>query len=151
MDKLEFRIKKEKIHGNRIDVVHIFINGNNLIDTLKDYELPFAKKEGRPKLAGSYGAMTPGDFIYWFTKADWPSSTERPIFSCRDCGEVGCWPMLISESKSDKTVKWFNFSQTHRDPESEGLFWDYSDFPSFEFTRENYDNEFKKVEKLISK
>lgn len=47
MNTLKFEIRED----NRVD---IFINDENLIDILKKYELPFAKKEGYEEIAGWY-------------------------------------------------------------------------------------------------
>lgn len=42
MDKLEFKIDKKVISGREISAVSIFINGKNLIELIKNHELPFA-------------------------------------------------------------------------------------------------------------
>lgn len=150
MDKLEFKVESKEIDDRKTPSVNIFINDKNLIDLLKAYELPFAEKEGHPNIAGGYAGMTPQDFLYWVVKTDWPSENERAIFECAGCGEVGCWPMIISVSRDDNKVKWFNFNQPHRRAESKASFWDYSNFPSFEFSLENYTAEFDKLATLSS-
>lgn len=148
MDKLEFKITDKVVEDRAIPSVDIFINDKNLIGLLKEYELPFATKEGHPDIAGGYAGMTPEDFIYWFTVADWPGGNEHAIFTCSGCGEVGCWPMVITESKDNGIVKWSGFHQQHRGPESKASHWDYSNFPSFEFSKENYNTELAKLRKL---
>jgi uncharacterized protein (DUF3820 family) len=150
MDKLEFKITKKEISGRETLSVNVFVNDKNLIDLLKEYELPFAKKEGHPDIAGTYSGMTPKDFLYWFIKADWPGENNHAIFECSSCGEVGCWPMIVSVSKEGNKVKWFNFNQPYRGPKLGESSWDYSDFPTFEFSVENYNAEFDKLTKFIS-
>jgi hypothetical protein len=145
MDTLEFKINEKEIDGRKIPSTNIFINGKNLIQMLREYELPFATKEGSPNIAGGYAGMHPEDFLYWYLSADWPGDGVHSILTCAGCGEVGCWPMMISATEDDDKVKWSDFHQPHRGPESKATSWDYSDFPSFEFSKENHESEIHKL------
>ena len=49
MDKVDFVVSEGE--------VSIFINGSNLIDMLRDFEMPFAKAEGSPSIAGGYSGL----------------------------------------------------------------------------------------------
>ena len=37
-----------------VDRVDVFVNGRNLVDVLREVEVPFAVREGKLHLAGSY-------------------------------------------------------------------------------------------------
>ena len=54
MNKLDFEIRKDVINDYTTFSTQIMIDGKNLIDSLKDYELPLAKKEGSKNIAGAY-------------------------------------------------------------------------------------------------
>jgi hypothetical protein len=45
-------------------VVDVLVNGRNLVASLRQVELPYAAREGKPDLAGSYVGLPPeGDFL----------------------------------------------------------------------------------------
>ena len=46
-----------------MDAADIFVNGRNLEVIVKEIELPFAAREGRPHLAGSYAGLPPGEML----------------------------------------------------------------------------------------
>lgn len=148
MDKLEFKIEQKESDDRKIPAVNIFINGKNLIEMLKEYELPFATKEGSPDIAGGYAGMYPKDFLYWYLTAAWLGDGVHSILTCAGCGEVGCWPMMVTVTEDNDKVKWSNFHQPHRGPESKASFWDFSNFPSFEFSKENYQTELNKLKQI---
>lgn len=147
MDVLEFKIDQEVRYGNEIPVVSVFINGENLVEQIKKYELPFAIKEGHLAIAGSYSAMYVKDFLHWHY-SDWPGNNQHVILTCADCGEVGCWPLLVSVTETENSVMWNNFGQPHRGKNSTASFWDYSTFPTYNFSKENYQSEMNKLEKI---
>lgn len=151
MDKLEFKIEEKESHGRKIPAANIFINGKDLIEMIKEYELPFAIKEGHPDIAGGYAGMYPKDFLFWYLDATWPEDGRRSILTCSGCGEVGCWPMMVSVTEDNNTIKWSDFHQPHRGPESKASFWDFSNFPTFEFSKENYQDEINKLKKFEMK
>lgn len=145
MDILEFKIEEKESDGEKIPAVNIFINDKSLIEMLKEYELPFATKEGHPDIAGGYAGMTPDDFLYWYLSADWPGDGIHSILTCSGCGEVGCWPMMVSVTDKGDSIIWEKFHQPHRGPESKASFWDFSNFPTFEFRKDNYESEINKL------
>jgi len=50
------------------------------------------------------------------------------------CGEVGCWPLIVSVYQKDDTIRWDGFAQPHRRGR------DYSEFGPFTFSRAQYEN-----------
>ncbi|MBI2032454.1 MAG: hypothetical protein HYV38_00795 [Candidatus Levybacteria bacterium] len=147
MDKLEFKIDKKVISGREISAVSIFINGKNLIELIKNHELPFATKEGHPEIAGGYSGMYTEDFLHWYF-SDWPGDDQHVILECAGCGEVGCWPLLVSVTENKNSIIWSNFEQPHRGKDSKASFWDYSAFPTYTFSKKNYQSEIRRLEKL---
>lgn len=134
MNILKFEIRED----NRVD---IFIDQRNLIEILKEYEKPFAKKEGYEEMAGWYDWLFQ-DILYENLELQrW----EKPILLWCQCGEEGCWPIETTIKKIDDTVIWTEFEQPFRKKDSHN-FWDYSNFGSFTFDKENYQSELKKLE-----
>ena len=69
MNKLDFEIRKDVINDYTTFSTQIMIDGKNLIDSLKDYELPLAKKEGgklieATPLNAATGAYPLSRFLY---------------------------------------------------------------------------------------
>lgn len=123
------------------DRVNVFINDENLIEILREYELPFSDKEIRKgELAGSYW------WIYKDTLLENLQSKKDKVYilGCK-CGEEMCWPMRVTITEEDNKIIWSNFEQPYRDKNSK-IFWDYTNFGSFTFDKENYQSELKKLE-----
>jgi len=86
-----------------VDAVNIFVNDRNLVDILREVELPFRAQEGRPHLAGKYVGLPPEDIFLPsprllgepVTYYDYDSSQGKiAVFGC-GCGDVGCWPFRV--------------------------------------------------------
>jgi len=139
MDKLEFKIQNKENNNYQFNSVTILINGQDLIDLLKAYELPFAKKEGSENIAGGYDGLTPKILIKHLINPDEFDTDENgkvSILEC-ECGCDGCWPMKIKVIElEDKTI-WTGFEQPHRNIDSH-KFWDYSNFGQFSFDKKQY-------------
>jgi hypothetical protein len=65
-------------------------------------------------------------------ETDDPTCGKTCILDC-DCGNFGCWPLLVRISRIGSTVTWTEFSQFYRD-------WIYNLGP-FQFDREQYEYE----------
>jgi hypothetical protein len=146
MDKLEFTIENKSNDDNSYRIANILINGSNLIDMLKVYEIPFAKNEGSESIAGGYEGLLPEILHQHLTnpnKSDDDESDKISILECV-CGVDGCWPMLLKITYSDTTIVWHEFEQLHRSNESH-KFWDYSNFGPFTFDLGNYNDQLTKL------
>lgn len=65
MDQLKLKIRQLDWEDRYADeVVHIYINDQNLLDLIREYELPFAEKEGHPDIAGGYGGLPVEDIFF---------------------------------------------------------------------------------------
>jgi hypothetical protein len=149
MDRLEFDIYHyvDKDYSNDLlTCVRILINGFDLKDLLKSYELPFATLEGAPDIAGGYVDLFPGDLYKKLTvPSTFYSIDGKPAILICSCREEGCWPFIVEIEKQENKVIWKNFHQPHRNSKSHNH-WEYDKFGPFEYTKENYEQELKKLE-----
>jgi hypothetical protein len=124
-----------------VDAVDIFVNGRNLVQILREVELPFATREGKPDLAGSYVGLRPAEVFLpssrllsgepmAFGDHDDPED-KTAVLGC-SCGEVGCWPFLVRIKLREDVVVWDGFEQPHRPA------WRYDDLRPFVFDRRQY-------------
>lgn len=106
--------------------VRILIDGRDLLDLVRKIELPQAAAGGRPELAGTYQVLHP---------SRWEQVTDEDdclaIFGC-DCGEVGCWPLLVRITRGAHEVRWSDFHQPYRE-------WSYAALGPFRFVADDYD------------
>src|SRR5262245_39712624 len=70
------------------EVVRVLIDGYDLIDRVRELEIPFALAEDNPHLAGAYSGMAHED---WKTRSLPDKDGRRPVLAC-ECGDVNCWP-----------------------------------------------------------
>lgn len=139
MDKLEFKIQNKINDSYEIQAVTILVNGQNLIDLLKVYELPFAKKEGSEDIAGGYDGLTPEKLLNHLTdpdEIDIDENNKVSILECK-CRCDGCWPMQIKVVELADKIIWTDFEQPHRTIDHH-CFWDYTKFGEFSFDTQNY-------------
>ncbi len=113
MDTIEFRVGRST-HAKR--AVTILINGRNLIPTVRKHELPFAEAEGHPNIAGSYGPRSVEEFKIDHAEvvAGTHYKPKLSLYACRDCGEVGCWPLDVKITQEGDQTIWQDFEQPHR-------------------------------------
>jgi hypothetical protein len=146
MNKLEFKISDKKENGTTYQVTQIFIDGQDLIGLLKTYELPFAKKEGSPSIAGGYQGLSPETLFKNLTSHPENHNSEEnksDILDC-ECGVWGCWSLMTLIEKGEDSITWSDFEQLHRQKDSHN-YWDYSKFGPFEFAKTDYENELEKL------
>ncbi len=64
MDVIRFEIgEREDPAGGLVEAVEVFVNDRNLVDILREIELPFAARDGKPDFAGRYVGLPP-DEVY---------------------------------------------------------------------------------------
>ena len=114
MDIIEFRIDST----TEYPTIKIIINQRDLISMVKDYEMPFARAEDHPDIAGGYMGLSPdlalSPSTHFFGEPDqgYFSFYERTtILVCGGCGEDGCWPLVVKIKSSETTVIWHEFLQ----------------------------------------
>lgn len=131
MDRIEF----ECLRPSR--EIRIRVNGQPLESIAREVELPHARKEGSPDIAGSYAGLSLeqiGSQIAHFLgrpRASWFEDGDTVLMGC-DCGEWGCWPLSAKVAVSDSDVIWSRFRTGHRD-------WDLSAIGPFRFGPQEYE------------
>ncbi len=139
MDFIEIKVKNNQNDNYQSRSVTILINGRDIVELLKHYELPFAKKEGSESIAGAYDGLSPEALFSHLTKPDEYDIDEDgkvSILEC-ECGCEGCWPMKVKVVDLGDKVVWTDFEQPHRTRDGY-TFWDYTDFGQFVFDKNNY-------------
>lgn len=140
VDTVRFEIgKRDDPAKGIVDAVNVFVNGRNLVDVLREVELPFATREGKPDLAGSYVGLPPEEVILPSprllgeptTYYDHDSTEGKiAVLGCI-CGDPGCWPFRVRIALRDDVVIWSGFEQPHRS-------WRYEEMRPFLFDRAQY-------------
>jgi hypothetical protein len=123
-----------------VDRVEVFVNGRNMVDILREVELPFAAREGKPNLAGDYIGLPPEDVFLPSPRLLGEPATHYDrdgvegkvaVLGCV-CGDVGCWPFRVRITLRDDVVIWDGFEQPHRRA------WRYDELRPFVFDRTQY-------------
>ena len=138
MDILSLYLKK---HQDWSSLVEIDINGISLLDMIQKIELPFASKDEQPELAGHYEYL-PRDAVvppsmHLFGEPEeiyWVDDEKVAVLFC-ECGDPGCWPLIVRIKVEDNQVIWSDFEQPHR-PD-----WDYTELGPFTFNRAQYEEQ----------
>lgn len=141
MDRIKFEINDKKVDDYELKSVKILINNIDLIEILRKYEMPFAKKEGHESIAGGYDGLAPEDLYKYLTNPD--KYDKVSVLEC-ECGCEGCWPMKVKVLNSKDKIIWTDFEQPHRNFKSHN-FWDYSKFDKFVFEIDNYNEQLNKL------
>jgi hypothetical protein len=124
-------------------VADILINGQNLIDMLRQCELPFAEAEGHPSIAGGYMGLPSKLALLPSTHLIGATGKRTHLLVCRDCGEDMCWPFLADIIVTPTEVIWQNFSQPYRTGTKGRPLWSYEKFRPFRFDRQQYEEALK--------
>jgi hypothetical protein len=114
--------------GHGYPVVHVFIDGRDLLELVRRVELPQAAADAQPELAVSYQGLSPEEW------KDLPEQygDGRAAVLCCECGEAACWPLRVRITWRKDTVVWSDFEQPHRG-------WTYEKLGPFVFRREEYE------------
>jgi hypothetical protein len=140
MNEIRFEVK----HSEYSKLIIPIIDGHSLISLLKTIELPFAKKEGHPEIAGAYGGIyfseSTSPTEYFLGQIETEENKGKTLLLLCDCSFEGCWDFLAKIIVHRSTVKWNDFEQIHREN------WDYSGLGVFTFNRKQYENSLKNLE-----
>jgi hypothetical protein len=143
MDTIAFKVRpSEHWFGDEIEVE---INGESLVAKLRAFEMPLARAEGSPRIAGGYSGLPASSHLlpsrHFFGEQAHPETREErvEVLLCGDCGEMGCWPMLARIAVAEDRVIWSDFQQPHRTGRGKSAVWDYTRFGPFVFERAQYE------------
>lgn len=120
-----------------VDVVEIFVNGQNLLELVKQCELPYATANHEAYLAGRYAGLPISDFIFNMNEVFNQEEERIYIYDCI-CGCIGCWPLEIKMIITDTAIIWTDFENEHR----EDWYWNKL---GFIFGKEQFMTEFNKL------
>ena len=138
--KFEREIVKWGNEEKEMICAKIIINDTPLIETVRAYELPFAKKYNHENIAGGY-IYNYAEYLHKLLTGEQTSQeyeNEIPILICQ-CGCEGCWDFLVTIKESETSVTWTSFHNPRRSsPNSPGGFWDYGNLSSFYFDKTQY-------------
>jgi hypothetical protein len=128
--------------GELHDLVNIYIDGRALTAIMREFESEMAEREGHPDLAGGYAPFVNSQaaenhYLGRHSEKWGESKTKTALLEC-ECGCSGCWPLLCKIEIGQVEVKWKEFEQPHRGPNSAASFWDYSSFNGFTFSKDQY-------------
>ena len=110
--------------------VRIRIDGWDLIERLREIELPTAIAQNRESIAGDYQGLPPEAWQELPTVGD--PTGPRAVLGCT-CGEAGCWPMLVRITHEPDVVVWSDFDG------SIGPVEVYASLGPYTFPRHEYD------------
>jgi hypothetical protein len=151
MDTIAFQVRpSEHWFGDEIEIE---INSESLVAKLKAFEMPFAQAEGSPRIAGGYSGLPASSYLlpsrHFYGEQAHPETREGRVelLLCRDCGEIGCWPILARIEVAEDQVTWSDFQQPHRTGPGKSAVWDYSHFGPFVFERVQYDEALQEASK----
>lgn len=115
--------------------IKLMVNQVGLIQLVGAFEKKFDAS-----LAGSYDWLTASELTPQNLLGEKSNiSDDGPriaVLGC-ECGEMGCWPLLVTIEARNNVVLWKEFENGHRD-------WDYKGFGPFQFLRSEYDLELKR-------
>jgi len=141
MDEVRFELAPAGgNYADELTQIRIEVNGTDLVELVRQAELPSAQADDEEELAGTYVGLVPGyiriDLASQFlgnpgTVLSPGPQEKTALLSCH-CGEVGCSPLLARVTVDDVTVSWDEFEQPTR-PD-----WDYDGF-GFSFERSRYE------------
>jgi hypothetical protein len=105
--------------GTRIwQYVHLFVNGEDLLELVRKAEEPYARVDER--LAGSYFGLPPGWVLppsrhfLGQPRNDDDDLDGKTFLLCCTCGVPECSPLTARVTMTDNTVTWSEFGNPNR-------------------------------------
>lgn len=143
MNEVIFEVEEHKAEsGHAYSTLNIFVDNQPLAEIMKAFEVPMAKKEGNPSIAGGYDAIevpsSPEKYYLGECEAYWGEENNKTALLDCECGCPGCWPLLCKIVIIGDKVVWSDFEQPHRGQDSATSHWDYSAFEGFTFEKSQY-------------
>lgn len=146
-DVLDFQEKIIDEYDRQYHLGVTIINGVPLLDIAAKYERQAAESVGKEYNAeAGYTYQVSVDlYCQLLEKSSYASDSEPALLICT-CLEEGCWPLLVTITETDTSIKWSNLHNHHR-LEGSACVWNYSCFPTFEFEKPAY---YAALDKLLS-
>ena len=113
MRLIHFKIEASQEEEHK--ALNIYIDNENIIEHIKRYE-----KQFEPQIAGGYEGLNI-NFLQNIDEHLLGELNENDLFNydgktqilgC-NCGEPGCWPLLVKIMVNDEIIVWSEFTQPH--------------------------------------
>lgn len=126
--------------GTRIwQFVHLFVNGEDLLELVRRAEEPYARVDERERMAGSYFGLPPGwvlppsrHFLGEPRNDDDALDGKTFLLGCT-CGVPECSPLTARVTMTDNTVTWSEFGNPNHPS------WTLDQLGPFIFDRSQYE------------
>ena len=143
MDSIKFYLNDYDMNGEGLTEVVVKINGEPLLELIRQREQSFAAKDGQASIAGDYAYLSLIDFKKLFLDALLPNgqltaSGERSVvlLGC-PCGIWSCWYLALKIKFEENAVKFSDFTNPRRKDWQYGL--------EFKFDRVSFVSEISKI------
>ena len=119
-------------------LVAMTIDGVSLLQRVRVAELPFARAEGVPALAGNYGwPALSAKFIRLLVGEPLSGRVAQGTLLNCDCGLAPCWPLTVQVEVRSRTVSWLHLQQSKRIGNAHAA-WSYRVLQPLRFERAAY-------------
>jgi len=146
-DVLDFQEKIITEYSNQCHLGVTLINGVPLLDIVERYERQAAENTGNKYNGAGYTYQFSIELYCQLQEKSSCASNDEPVLMICNCLEEGCWPLLVTISETDVSIKWSNFHNSHMSGKEERP-WDYSCFPTYEFEKKAYYNALEKLRSI---
>lgn len=141
MDSIKFYLNDYEIEGESFTEVVVTINGEPLLELIKQREQSFAAKDGQSCIAGDYAYLSLIDFEELFLRtaleADLAQDERDVVLLGCPCGIWDCWYLALKIKFETETVKLYDFTNPRRKDWQYGL--------EFKFDRVSFMSEISKI------
>jgi len=141
MDSIKFYLNDYEIEGESFIEVVVAINGEPLLELIRQREQSFAAKDGQASIAGSYAYLSLIDFEELFLRAaleaDLAQDERDVVLLGCPCGIWSCWYLALKIKFEAETVRFSDFANPRRKDWWYGL--------EFKFDRVSFVGEISKI------
>ena len=141
MDSIKFYLNDYEIEGESFTEVVVAINGEPLLELIRQRERSFAVKNGQGYIAGDYAYLSLIDFEELFLRAaleaDLAQDERNAVLLGCPCGIWDCWYLALKIKFETETVKLYEFKKQRRKDWRYGL--------EFKFDRVSFVSEISKI------
>ena len=141
MDSIKFYLNDYEIEGESFTEVVVAINGEPLLELIRQREQSFAAKNGQGCIAGDYAYLNLIDFEELFLRAaleaDLAQDERNAVLLGCPCGIWDCWYLALKIKFEENAVKFTDFKNLRRKDWQYGL--------EFKFDRVSFVGEISKI------
>ena len=141
MDSIKFYPNDYEMNGESLTEVVVTINGEPLLELIRQREQSFAAKEGQASIAGDYAYLSLIDFEELFLRAaleaDLAQDERDVVLLGCPCGIWDCWYLALKAKFEADAIRFSDFTNPRRKDWRYGL--------EFKFDRVNFVSEISKI------